>query len=81
MSAVKYEVVAVVGKNKKDDKPKWHKCGVIIETPKGLRMKLDAMPVFEPGSEGWFSLFEPKPKEAHSKPAAQTGDFDDDLSF
>lgn len=78
MSKVRYEVCAVVGRTK-EDKPKWHKCGVVIETDKGLRMKLDAMPVFAPGGEGWFSLFEPKPKEEPK--AASKPDFDDDIGF
>ncbi len=85
MSRVKYEVCAVVGKRKVngEEKPIWHKCGVIIETDKGLRLKLEAMPVFAPGSEGWFSLFEPKPKDEAPRQQTKSGgnDFDDDLGF
>lgn len=45
---------------KEGQKPKWVTCGAIIQTQKGPRMKLDVIPV---NCTGWFSLFEPKPRE------------------
>lgn len=59
MSKVKYDVVAIVGEKtdaQGNKKPRYMKCGIVAETSKGLRMKLDAIPV---GADGWFGLFEP----------------------
>lgn len=77
-----YDVVAVTGTYEKDgeEKPVWKNCGAIFETAKGLAMKLDLIPV---ASDGWFKLFEPKPKK-DEKPAQQPqpqDDFDDDIPF
>lgn len=83
MSKKKYDVVAIVGK-RKDDKPNYVNCGVVIQTDKGFSLKLNSIPA---GNEwnGWFSLFEPKPR-GDAPAAAQSGpptskDFDDDIPF
>jgi hypothetical protein len=58
MSKKVYDVVAVVGR-RKDDKPNYVNCGVVIQGDKGLSMKLNSIPA---GNEwnGWFSFFEPR---------------------
>jgi hypothetical protein len=38
------------------EKTKWLNVGVLLETDKGFRIKLDCMPI-DPG-EGWFQVFE-----------------------
>ena len=38
------------------EKTRWLKCGVVLQTDKGMRIKLDALPVNL--QEGWFSIFE-----------------------
>ena len=85
MSKKKYDVVAMVGK-RKDDKPNYVNCGVVIQTDKGFSLKLNSIPA---GNEwnGWFSLFEPRPRDgaqqqapASNAPPAST-DFDDDIPF
>lgn len=83
MSKVKYEVVAVTGKytdREGNEKNRYLKCGVVIQTDKGFSLKLEAVPV---ESNGWFMLFEPKPKESHSGGGGSTGgeDFNDDIPF
>lgn len=80
---VKYEVIASTGtyKNKQgEDKKRWLKCGVVMETKNGgLAMKLEAVPV---GSDGWFTLTEPKEYEPKGRPAAQSiSDMDSDPPF
>lgn len=79
----KYDVVAIVGK-RKDDKPNYVNCGVVIQTDRGFSLKLNSIPA---GNEwnGWFSLFEPRPKNGEQQqqssgpPASK--DFDDDIPF
>jgi hypothetical protein len=82
-----YDVVAVCGtrtdRDTGEEKPIWKNCGAVFETPKGLSMKLDLVPVT---SDGWFKFFEPKeqaaPKPASGTPAASSdGDFDDLIPF
>ena len=37
------------------EKTRWIKCGVLLLTDKGYRVKMEAMPV---GGDGWFAVFE-----------------------
>jgi hypothetical protein len=61
--AIKFEVLAKTGtytdKNGQE-KNRWAKCGVVMETAKGMSLKLETMPV---GSDGWFILSEPRERE------------------
>lgn len=84
MSKKKYDVVAIVGK-RSDGKANYVNCGVVIQTDKGFSLKLNSIPA---GNEwnGWFSLFEPKPRNGDSAPAAQSSppretDLNDDIPF
>jgi len=54
------DVVFPNGSYMKDGQKKtqWLKCGVLLETDKGMRIKLDALPVNM--QEGWFQVFEPR---------------------
>lgn len=64
---------------KEGEKPKWVTCGAVIQTAKGPRLKLDVVPL---ECNGWFHLFEPRPKEERpqqQKPAA--AEFEDDSSL
>jgi hypothetical protein len=57
---IKYEVIANGGSYTNKDgveKKRWLKCGVVMETAKGLSLKLESMPV---GGDGWFILSEPR---------------------
>jgi hypothetical protein len=57
---VKFEAIAKAGESK-DGKARWHKCGAVFESAKGLSLKIDSLPV---GFDGWLSLREPRPKDA-----------------
>lgn len=66
------------------EKTHWINCGAIIKTEKGYSLKLETIPV---GFDGWFALFEPKPKD---EPAQKSGfrdspppddDFGDSIPF
>jgi hypothetical protein len=74
----KFDVVYAVPAQKEGDKPRWLNVGAVFETQKGLRLKLDSIPV---GFNGWLALFDPKPKE--QKPAQRPADngFDDEIGF
>lgn len=75
---VKYEVIAKTGTytNKNgEEKNSWMKCGVVMETQRGLSLKLEAMPV---NSDGWFILSEPKKKE---EPVQSLASIQDDAPF
>lgn len=84
MSATKKFDVVYAMPTKDPQKPKWINCGVILDTDKGFRLKLDTIPI---GCTGWFALFDPKPKEVAPpppppKPAARDDDgFSDDIPF
>ena len=72
MAKVKWEVVAVTGKYKTSDgqeKSRFAKIGVVMETDKGLRLKMEMVPL---GWDGWAMLSEPKPKQQAA--SAQTKD-------
>ena len=79
--SVKYEVIASTGTytNKQgEEKKRWLKCGVVMETKNGgLALKLEAVPV---GSDGWFTLTEPKKYEPKSSPR-NVADIDSDVPF
>jgi len=80
MSKRRYDVVAIVGR-RKDDKPNYVNCGVVIQTDKGFSMKLNSIPA---GNEwnGWFQLFEPRPKpDAAAPQATAPAEFDDEIPF
>lgn len=80
---VKYEVIASTGTytNKQgEEKKRWLKCGIVMETKSGgLALKLESIPV---GSDGWFTLTEPKEYEPKGRPATQqVADIPDDIPF
>lgn len=84
MSKKKYDVVATVGK-RSDGKANYVNCGVVIQTDKGFSLKLNSIPA---GNEwnGWFSLFEPRPKNGDAPAQQSSGpppadDFDDKIPF
>lgn len=78
---IKYEIIASTGTYKSktgEDKKRWLKCGVVMETKNGgLAMKLEAIPV---GSDGWFSLTEPKEYEPKKAPQKMS-DVQDDVPW
>ena len=50
------------GKYHKDgeEKTRWMNVGVLLETDKGMRIKLDAIPVVTDPNGLWLSVFEPR---------------------
>jgi hypothetical protein len=67
---VKFDVVAATGTYTAKDgseKKSWMKIGSVIQTQKGMSLKLNAVPV---GWDGWAMLAEPKDKP-------QKADYDD----
>jgi hypothetical protein len=88
--AVKYEVCArgeTYKTSSGEEKSRWIKCGIVVETKNGLAMKLESVPVI---TDGWFSFFEPKPREDYqsqqprrqSAPASSSAaDMDSDIPF
>lgn len=81
-----YEVTVRAGTYQKDgqEKIKYQRIGSVIETKKGLMLKLDQVPLVEGGWNGWSYLFEPKdqPKEYAPKPRAdQFVDDSDSIPF
>ena len=82
MAKVIGDIMFPGGKYIKDgeEKTRWIKCGVLLETDKGMRLKLESMPVGIAPGEGWFSIFEKRdeaPKAVRPVPtegAAGDGD-------
>lgn len=70
-----------------EEKTRWTKCGVVLDTKRGgLALKLEMVPI---GCSGWFSLMEPKPRgertdsqrSQDAQRPAGGGDFDDSIPF
>lgn len=80
----KFDVVAITGKytnSNGEEKSRYVTIGAVIETSKGLSLKLEAVPV---GWDGWAGLYEPKAKDgapARGKPQQRGGDDFDDTPF
>jgi hypothetical protein len=79
-----YEVTVRAGTYQKDgqEKIKYQRIGSVIETKKGLMLKLDQVPLVEGGWEGWAYLFEPK--EVGHKPSSNNAAIhfpDSDIPF
>ena len=65
--------MAPVGKYIKngEEKTKWLKCGILLETDNGMRIKLEALPVgVDPGGL-WMSVFEPRDNTHQTAKPAQ----------
>lgn len=76
-----YNVVAITGKytnRQGEEKNRYVTIGAVIQTDKGMSLRLEAVPV---GWDGWAGLYEPQEEEqkpAARKPApSQSRDFDD----
>jgi len=89
MATIIGDVCAPIGKYMKEgeEKTRWARCGVIMQTDKGMRIKLDTIPVGGDGQGLWLSVFE-KDQPQHSgsgpKPATnapQGGKDDDPIPF
>jgi len=76
---VKYDVVTV-RTDEKTDKKYYTNIGRVIETEKGLFLKLDSVPV---GWNGWASFYRPKDKEEApaEKKVGKVQDLDDDIPW
>ena len=67
----KFDVVAITGKYQDRDgneKNRYTNIGVVIETSKGLSLKLESVPV---GWDGWAGLYEPKERDQREAPRQQ----------
>lgn len=53
------------------EKTRWMKVGVLLDTDKGFRVKLDAIPVVTDPSGLWLSCFEPRDGEGQQQKPAQ----------
>ena len=81
--SIAYEVMASTGSytdKNGQEKRRWMKCGIVMNTKTGgLALKLEAVPV---GSDGWFSLFEPKAKDEQPRQRqASIADEEDSAPF
>jgi len=67
---IKYEVTAVTGKytdKSGNEKNRYTKVGVVLDTKNGPMLKVEAIPV---GWDGWAYLNEPKEREERSEKQA-----------
>ena len=82
MATKRFDVTAVTGEytdREGNKKLRYLKCGVVLETDKGLRLKLDAVPT---SGDGWFMLMEPR--QENRQPQRQVpanGDDGSDIPF
>lgn len=87
MAKVIGDLCAPTGKYIKDgeEKTSWTKCGILMETDKGFRVKLDTVPVGG-GEQGvWFSVFEKREQstgqQSQAQPTQKPKDDQDDIPF
>jgi hypothetical protein len=87
MARVIGDIMAPNGKYVKDgeEKTRWLKCGILLETDNGLRMKLECIPIGV-GADGlWMSVFEkddqPRPQQPKPAPAPTQGALEPDVPF
>ena len=88
MAKVIGDICAPTGKYLKEgeEKTSWAKCGILMQTEKGFRIKLDTVPVGGEGQGIWFSVFEkdtPSQGSAQQTPSRPSQDVgvDDDIPF
>lgn len=84
--AVIYEVTVKAGTYQKDgqEKVRYQRIGSVIETKKGVMIKLDSIPLVENGWQGWCYCFQPKEGDKKFAPAKQSNDGfpeDDEINF
>lgn len=81
-----YDAVCTVGEytnSKGEKKPKYITVGAVLESDKGMSLKLESMPV---GFNGWINFYQPKPKEEKEQREKQSAkssfsNMDDDIPF
>jgi len=75
--AIIYEVTVRAGTYQKDgqEKVRYQRIGSVIETKKGMMLKLDSVPLVENGWAGWAYLF--SPKDDVPKQQSKSNEFDD----
>lgn len=82
MATVIGKVCAPTGTYIKDgeEKTSWSRCGILMQTDKGFRIKLDTVPI---GGDGWFSVFEEEPQSKGSahKASSRPSEDDDGMPF
>lgn len=92
MATIIGDIVAPGGKYLKDgqEKTRWLKCGVLMQTDKGFRIKLESLPVGGGSEQGlWLNVFEkddkPRPQGSSSNNRQDTKndgyETDDDIPF
>jgi hypothetical protein len=81
---IKYEVTAVTGKytdRNGNEKNRYTKVGVVLETKNGQMLKVESIPV---GWDGWAYLNEPREQGEERKPEKRSGgvaDMEDSIPF
>ncbi len=85
MATVKGDVCVVAGRYQKDgeEKIRWQKIGILLESEKGFTINLTALPIGS-GEDGniWLKVFPPRDKP-YEKPAPTQSkpESDDDIPF
>lgn len=75
-----YEVTVKAGVYQKDgqEKIRYQRIGSVIETKKGLMMKMDSVPLVDGGWNGWSYLFTPRDAAPSIPSKISNNDFPDD---
>jgi hypothetical protein len=78
MAKVLKEITTIVGKytnENGEEKNRYHKVGMIIDTKNGEMLKIDNLPLKEGGWDGWCYINDPLPKDGKKFKK------DDDIGF
>ena len=70
MATIIGDIMCPTGKYTTQDgqeKNRWLKCGIMLQTDNGFRIKMEAMPVGVADFEGWFSVFDKKNDQPNQK--------------
>jgi hypothetical protein len=75
MARVVGDICAPLGKyidrQTQEEKTKWGKCGILLETDNGMRIKLDMLPAQVGESGLWLSVFEPRDNQGSGQAQQQ----------
>jgi hypothetical protein len=82
MSKIKKEIMVAVDKytnSQGEEKNRFKRIGVIIDTKYGEKIKIENYPIVVGGWDGWASLFDPKPVDNKFANLPETNN--DDIDF
>lgn len=61
-----------IDKKTNEEKTTWTKCGALMQSDRGYRIKLDVIPLAPAENSGWFMVFEKKDEQPKQQNASKS---------